>query len=322
VVDLVTESGPPAGFDTSDLRHGEPAWAEYVRGVAWALGIGSGRGWEGAIASDVPIGAGLSSSASLEIAAALVFDALGGGDLNQRRLAEAAQRAENEWVGMECGIMDQLSVATAEREHALLIDCRSLRIRHVPVPPEAGLVVLDTSTRRELTSSGYNERRATCDRAAADVGVASLRELDLDDLTAVEGALDDVAGRRVRHVVTENARVLAAAEGLEHGDLDGLGRLMTESHRSLRDDFEVSRPEVDAMVAIALDTPRCLGARMTGGGFGGCAIALVHADAVGSFAETVASRYREATGLVARTYRCVPADGAALITPPEIRHRR
>lgn len=149
--------------------------------------------------------------------------------------------------------------------------------------------------------------------------MASLRNLEVGDLAAVEGSLDDAAFRRVRHVVTENARVLAAAEALNEGDLVALGLLMTQSHRSLRDDFEASRPEVDAMVVAALAAPGCLGARMTGGGFGGCAVALVNADVVRSFSAEVATRYREDTGLVARTYSCVPAVGAVLSAPPEAR---
>jgi galactokinase len=259
----------------------------------------------------VPIGAGLSSSASLELAVAVVFDTLANGDRDPVRLALTAQRAEREWVGMECGIMDQLSVAAGTRGHALLIDCRSLDIEHKPVPTDAVFVVLDTTTRRELTSSAYNQRRATCERAAAALGVASLRDVGLADLDAAKTSLDDLAWRRVHHVVHENDRVLAAAAAMERGDVGALGRLMTASHQSLRDDYEASSPELDAIVSAALDAPGCLGARMTGAGFGGCAVALVEQAGLDAFTPDVVARYGDETGLTAETYACVPAAGVS-----------
>jgi len=315
VVHVVSEHGPPAAFELGALDHAEPSWAEYVRGLAWAMDVEPRLGWEGAIASDVPIDAGLSSSASLELAVAVVFDTLSNGDLDPVRLATTAQRAEREWVGMECGIMDQLSVAAGTRGHALLIDCRSLDIEPKPVPADAVFVVLDTTTRRRLTSSAYNERRATCERAAAALGVASLREVDWADLEAAETALDDVAWRRVRHVVHENDRVLAAAAAMERGDVAALGRLMTASHQSLRDDYEASSPELDAIVATALDVSGCLGARMTGAGFGGCAVALVESGSLDEFVAAVVEGYLQATGLTAEVYPCVPAAGVSLVSP-------
>jgi galactokinase len=291
-------------------------WAEYVRGVAWAMNVAPHLGWDGAIASDLPIGAGLSSSASLELAAAIVFESLRGGNLDAARMATAAQRAEREWVGMECGIMDQLTVAAGVRGHALLIDCRSLAIVPRSVPAEAQFVVLDTTTRRELTSSAYNQRRATCERAAATLGVPALRDLTVDDLAAAADVLDTVAYRRVRHVVTENARVLAAAEALQRGDSAAVGQLMTESHASLRDDYEASSVALDAIVVAARDATGCFGARMTGAGFGGCAVALVDRDSLDDFSTAVVTRYHEETGATARIYPCVPAAGAALLDPP------
>jgi galactokinase len=311
VVHLVSEHGPPVAVDLGAITHGEPAWAEYVRGVAWAMNVEPPLGWDGAIASDVPIGAGLSSSASLELAVAVVFDTLANGDRDPVRLALTAQRAEREWVGMECGIMDQLSVAAGTRGHALLIDCRSLDIEPKPVPTDAVFVVLDTATRRQLISSAYNERRATCERAAAALGVASLRDVGLADLEAAKTALDDVAWRRVRHVVYENDRVLVAAAAMERGEAAALGRLMTTSHQSLRDDYEASSPELDAIVSAALDAPGCLGARMTGAGFGGCAVALVERAGLDAFTPDVVARYGDETGLTAETYACVPAAGVS-----------
>ena len=311
VVHLVTEHGPPVAIDLGAIAHAEPAWAEYVRGVAWAMDVEPPLGWDGAIASDVPIGAGLSSSASLELAVTLVFDTLTNGDLDPVRLAVTAQRAEREWVGMECGIMDQLSVAAGSRGHALLIDCRSLDIEPKPVPTDAVFVVLDTTTRRELTSSAYNERRATCERAAAALGVTSLRDIGLADLEAANTRLEDVAWRRVLHVVRENGRVLAAAAAMERGDIATLGQLMTASHQSLRDDYEASSPELDAIVSAALDAPGCLGARMTGAGFGGCAVALVERAGLNTFTPEIVARYGDETGLAAETYACVPAAGVS-----------
>lgn len=316
IVRLVTEHGPPAQFDLATLGHGDSRWAEYVRGVAWAMNVAPDLGWDGAIASDLPIGAGLSSSASLELAAAIVFESLRGGNLDAARMATEAQRAEREWVGMECGIMDQLTVAAGVRGHALLIDCRNLAIVPRSVPTEAQFVVLDTTTRRELTSSAYNQRRATCERAAAALGVPALRDITVDDLAAAADVLDTVAYHRVRHVVTENSRVLAAAEALQRGDIAAVGQLMTESHASLRDDYEASSVALDAIVVAALDATGCFGARMTGAGFGGCAVALVDRDSLAGFSTAVVTRYHEETGATARIYPCVPAAGAALLDPP------
>lgn len=311
IVHVVSEHGPPAAVDLGAFTRAEPAWAEYVRGVAWAMNVETPLGWEGAIASDVPIGAGLSSSASLELAVAVVFDTLANGDGDPVRLATMAQRAEREWVGMECGIMDQLSVAAGTRGHALLIDCRSLDIEPKPVPADAVFVVLDTTTRRQLISSAYNQRRATCERAAATLGVSSLRDVGLGDLEAARTSLDDVAWRRVRHVVHENDRVLAAAAAMELGEIAALGRLMTASHQSLRDDYEASSPQLDAIVSAALDAPGCLGARMTGAGFGGCAVALVERAGLDAFTPDVVARFGDETGLTAETYACVPAAGVS-----------
>lgn len=313
-VRLVSEHGPLVSFDLAAIRHDDPPWGEYVRGVAWAMDVDPTLGFEGAVASDVPIGAGLSSSAALELAMALIFASLGGDEVDPVQLALVAQSSEREWVGLDCGIMDQLSVAAGASGQALLIDCRSLEIDRKPVSAEASFVVLDTNTRRELTSSAYNERRATCERAAALLGVPALRDLITDDLSDASAMLDELALRRARHVVTENARVLAAAAALDGGDLALLGRLMTESHRSLRDDYEASSRELDAIVAAALNVSGCLGARMTGAGFGGCAVALVERSSVDEFVAAVAAGYFKATGITAEAYACVPAAGAALVT--------
>ncbi len=312
LVRIVSEHGEPAEFDLAELDHGDPQWAEYVRGVAWAMDAHGTNGWDGAVATDVPLGAGLSSSASLEIAIAEIVTARGMRVRDPLAMAEAAQRAENEWVGMECGIMDQLSVAASVEGSALLIDCENLSFEAIPVPDDVAFVVLDTSTRRQLTSSAYNERRATCERAADHLGVASLRHVDIEDLDRAIASLDDVTRRRVRHVVTENDRVARAAVALSTGDLDEFGRLMTESHTSLRLDFESSTPELDAIVDVATSLPGCFGARVTGAGFGGCAIAAVASEFTDQFEASLLDDYRRRTGLEAETFVCRPAAGSTL----------
>ena len=312
-VRIVSEHGESATFDLDDITHGEPSWSEYVRGVAWALGIVDGRGWDGAVASDVPLGAGLSSSASLELAVAEVLARDERPPPDPITLALAGQRAENEWVGMECGIMDQLTIAASVGGSALLIDCQDLSFEPIPVPDGVVFVVLDTATRRSLTSSAYNVRRRTCEEAAAELGVASLREIEVQDLDAAADALGEEAHRRVRHVVTENDRVLQAAEALRSGDVERLGTLMNESHESLRADFESSTRPLDSIVGIANSLPGCFGARVTGAGFGGCAVAAVDEVSEESFSTALVEEYDKRSGIRAQTFVCRPATGSSLI---------
>lgn len=305
-----------AQFDLDDLRQERSGWPEYVKGVAYALGAEHElRGWEGVMAGDVPIGAGLSSSAAVEMAAACAFAVVGHLSWDPARMARAGQRAENEWVGMNCGIMDQMISAAGKRDHALLIDCRTLETRDVPLPPNTVVVVLDTATRRGLVDSAYNERRAQCEAAAAYFGARALRDVDWATFETRGAGLDPVTRRRARHVISENERTLAAAEAMRRGDAAEMGRLMNASHASMRDDFEISRAEMDRMVALAQSQPGCLGARMTGGGFGGAAVALVRSDQAESFAESVATAYRNAIHLEPQVYICTATDGAAVIDP-------
>jgi galactokinase len=208
--------------------------------------------------------------------------------------------------------MDQMISASARAGHALLLDCRTLETRHVPVPDEAAVVVLDTATRRELVTSAYNERRAQCEAAARHFGVKALRDVDVETFEHRAGELDEVTRRRARHVVTENARTLAAADALGRGDLAEMGRLMDASHASLRDDFEVSRKELDTIVEIARAQDGCWGARMTGAGFGGCAVALCEAGSAEALASETARRYEAEVGLKPAVYLCTPSDGASL----------
>ncbi|MDB4905454.1 MAG: galactokinase [Gemmatimonadetes bacterium] len=306
--------GETATFDAAHPERGEPAWAEYLKGSAWAMQA-TGQplvGWEGVLTSDVPIGAGLSSSAAIELATMRAFAATSGIAWEPATMARLAQRAENEWVGVNCGIMDQMISAVGKRGHAVLIDCRSLETRAEPLPSGTSVVILDTATRRGLVDSLYNERRAQCEQAAATFGVTALRDVTLAELTARKGELDPMTFRRARHVVSENERTLAAAAAMRAGDARELGRLMNESHASLRDDFEVSSEALDIMVEIAQSRTGCHGARMTGAGFGGCAVALVDAGLAGSFATEVAARYTERSGLVPMIYVTGASAGAAV----------
>ena len=318
-----------ATIDLDGLQNSGEGWVEYVKGVAHVLqsdGEKSRRdagdpnvghafgGWEGVLAGDVPIGAGLSSSAALEMATARAFAAAGGLPWEAARMARLGQRAENEWVGMNCGIMDQMISAAGRRDHALLIDCRTLATQAVPLPPETVVVILDTATRRGLVDSAYNERRAQCEAAAAFFGVPALRDVDEATFAARAAELDDATRCRARHVITENERTLAAAEAMSRGDAAALGQLMNESHVSMRDDFAISRAEMDTMVALAQAEPGCYGARMTGGGFGGAAVALVRAATADAFTAGVLAAYRHATGLEPQAIVATATDGAAVVS--------
>ncbi len=305
-------------FQLGDLRRTTSGWTEYLKGVAWALQEAGYplRGWRGVLSGDVPIGAGLSSSAALEMAVARAFSAVSGWEWKPKEMALLCQRAENQWVGVNCGIMDQMISACGKADYALLIDCRSLDSTLVPLPPATAVVILDTATRRGLADSAYNERRAQCEAAAGYFGVPALRDIMWERFEAGAKGLDEVTRRRARHVLTENARTQQACEAMQHGDAVQLGELMKASHNSLRDDFEVSSVELDVMVQCALEHPACYGARMTGAGFGGCAVALVQADAAYQFADEVAAAYRSRTNIVPKAYICHAADGADIVAMP------
>ncbi|MEW6752768.1 MAG: galactokinase [Candidatus Latescibacterota bacterium] len=308
--------GETRSFALDGLREGgTQGWLEYLKGTAWALqeaGLAL-AGWQGVLAGDVPIGAGLSSSAAFELAAARAFACASGFAWEPARMARLGQRAENRWVGVNCGIMDQMISARGRAGHALLLDCRSREGEHVPLPAGCAVVVLDTGTRRGLVDSAYNERRAQCEAAAARCGVRALRDVALTALQGHAGGMDEVTFRRARHVVAENDRTLRAGAAMRAGDAACLGSLMDASHASLRDDFEVSSSALDAMVEAAGAHPECLGARMTGAGFGGCAVALVRAAAAAAFARDTAVRYARATGNEPSVYVCQATDGAEVV---------
>ena len=292
-------------------------WAAYAHGVAWALAEAGHAlsGFDAVFTGDVPRGAGLSSSAALELALARTFAEASDLPWDPAAMAVACRRAENAWVGVASGIMDQLIGACGEAGSALLIDCRDLSTEAVPLPPGTRVVILDTGTRRGLVGSAYNERRAQVDAAAHGLGVEVLRHATPELLEARGGQLDPAARKRARHVVSENRRVLEAADAMRAGDAARLGRLMDASHASLRDDFEVSGPALDAMVEVARAQDGCHGARMTGAGFAGCCVALVAEEAVEPFVAQVAQRYRAATGHEPALYPVVASAGAGPLEP-------
>lgn len=293
-------------------------WSDYLHGVALMLER-AGHRLKGAdidVRSTVPIGAGLSSSAALEVAAGYGLLETAGHDVDRLELAKVCQQAENEFVGMRCGIMDQFIACFGRAGHSLMLDCRSLEYRLAPLPPDVRLVICNTMIRHELAASEYNNRRAECEAGVRHFArfrsnVSALRDVTIDDLESYGGDLREKILKRCRHVVTENARVVKAAYALEQGDLNTFGELMAASHRSLKEDYDVSCAELDLMVDLATQVEGVYGARMTGGGFGGCTINLVKADTVGQFSKHVARGYERATGLVPEIYICATADGVA-----------
>jgi galactokinase len=291
-------------------------WAAYPLGVAWALGqmrtLPSPAGADLFIDSDVPAGGGLASSAALDMAAAGALTALWGLDVSTAELARAGQRAENEVVGAPTGIMDQYAALLGEADAAVFLDCRTRQWRTVPLrlsPSGLALVLTDTGERHAHAAGGYTDRRASCEQAAARLGVPALRDLGPTDLPSMEAILDPETFRRARHVVTEDARVLATVKALEAGDMDAVGRHLTASHRSMRDDFEITTPALDLAVETALATG-ALGARMTGGGFGGSAIALIDADRVPALTSAVTDAFGRAGFAAPRISRVTPGPGA------------
>jgi galactokinase len=292
-------------------------WSDYVRGVAAALDA-TGHPVSGAnlvIKGEVPMGAGLGSSAAIEVSSALAFLANSGIELNRTQVAQLCQGAEHIYAGTKCGIMDQFVACFGQANHALLIDCRNLEYQPLKVDERVRIVICDTKVKHNLASGEYNRRRADCEAGVHYLQehlprIHALRDVTPEEIEHYGGSLPEVALRRCRHVVTENQRVLAAAKALRSADPGEFGQLMVESHRSLRNDYAVSCPELDLMVEIALKLRGVFGARMTGGGFGGCTVNLVSVDAVEEFERTVKREYPVATGLEPDIYVCTAADGA------------
>lgn len=295
-------------------------WSDYIRGVA-ALLKSAGYPVKGAnllIDSEVPMGAGLSSSAAIEVSTALALAAISGVNIPPHEVAVLCQRAENEYSGARCGLMDQFIACFGKANHALMLDCRSLDYHHLPLPQSVRLVICNTMVRHELSGGEYNDRRTSCERAVGSMrhflpGIRALRDATLNDLEQHRDALGEVDYRRCRHVVTEDERVLLAADALKTGDMVAFGKLMYESHASLRDDYEVSCDELNLLVEIASGIEGVYGARMTGGGFGGCTVNLVANEEVARFKIEIAREYAARTGTTPPIYVCSAAAGAGRV---------
>jgi len=300
-------------FSLGELKKTPRHWGEYAKGVAWALQLAGYdlHGWEGVTNCDVPMGAGLSSSASFELAVARAFCAVSDWQWQPVPMAKLCQRAENEWVGVNCGIMDQMISSCGKAGHALLIDCRSLEFRHVPLPAGSAVVVLDTTTRRGLVDSAYNVRRIQCEAAAKFFGVKALRDVTREQFEARPAGLGERTRRLARHVITENDRTLQAAATT---DPARFGKLMNASHESLRDDFEVTNEELNLIVDCARNVRGCFGARMTGAGFGGCAVALVWDGALDKFVKKVRAEYHEKARVTTSIYICQATNGVEIFS--------
>ena len=304
-------------------------WSNYPVGVAWALEE-AGKRLRGAnllVTSDVPLGAGLSSSAAIEVAVGFALLRESGCTFNRTELAQLCQKAENEFVGAHVGIMDQFVSCHGCASHALLLDCRSLEYKLVKLPPGIQLVICDTMIKHEIGSGQYNVRRAECEegvRALSKVlpGIRALRDVTLAQLETHRTLLSPTVYSRSRHVISENERVQSAVRALESANVPSLGPLMRESHRSLRDDYEVSCKELDLMVEIVAAQPGVAGARMTGGGFGGCTINLVESAAVDAFKQSVAVKYRAQAGLKSEIYVSPAADGVQRVDVSSSEHAK
>jgi galactokinase len=311
-------SGETAGFDLDDLGPRRGHWIDYIAGMAWSMAAEGlpVSGFRGLLASDLPEDAGLSSSAALELAAAFALSRGNEPPTDRLTLARLAQRAENIHVGVMCGLMDQFASALGAADAALLLDCRSLDHRTVPLPlDDVALVVCHSGSPRRLDGSAYNERRSQCEAAVAIIaarrpGIRTLRDVTPSLLDDAAGDLGPLLERRARHVVEENERVLKAADALENGDVEAAGRLFSQSHASLRDLYEVSSPELDALVEIAGSVPGVLGSRLTGAGFGGCTVTLVRRDTVAALSAAVTDAYPARTALHPQVFEVRPAPGA------------
>jgi galactokinase len=307
-------------FDLRDRLRPKHDWSDYVAGVIDQIRL-TGQPLRGAnilIDSNVPIGAGLSSSAAIEVAVGLALLTVNRLPFNRTELALLCQRAENQFVGMRCGIMDQFVSCNGRRDRALMLDCRSLEYKLLPLTPSTRMVICNTMVKHEHASGEYNLRRAACEKGVEILrqhlaNIRSLRDVSPEMLERYREKLPDVIYRRCRHVVTEDDRVERAAAMLEADDLKGFGNLMTASHQSLRDDYEVSCRELDVMVEIAAEQPGVYGARMTGGGFGGCTINLVAHNQAEDFKKQVAFAYEKQTGLKPEIYISAAADGATQV---------
>ena len=291
-------------------------WANYIRGVVKCL-LARGYPFTGAdisVSGNVPQGAGLSSSAALEVVIGQTFKALFNLEISQAEIALNGQQAENAFVGCNCGIMDQMISAEGRENHAMLLDCRSLATQAVPMPEEMAVVIINSNKKRGLVDSEYNTRRQQCEEAARIFGVKALRDVTIEQFNEKMSELDEMVAKRARHVITENDRTMEAAQALRTHDMKRMGELMADSHASMRDDFEITVKEIDILVEMVKEViGEQGGVRMTGGGFGGCVVALVPLLLVDKVKATVEAHYQAATGLQASIYVCQATQGAGLV---------
>ncbi len=310
--------GESVEYDLHDLKQSpRHHWSDYPIGVAWAL-QGAGvkvPGFALSLEGDVPLGAGLSSSASVEVATAMALLSAAGTMLPGETIATLCRKAENEYVQASCGIMDQFVIVNAVKDRALLLDCRSLAYELLPLPRGVRVVVVNSMVQHSVATGEYGDRRGEAEHGQEilrkrNPAIELLRDATMSDLEAARAEMGEVSYRRCKHIITENARVLAVRDALHAGRLDEVGRWMLEAHRSMRDDFEASCPEIDTLVDLAVRTPGCFGARITGGGFGGCTVNLVSAEHAESFADRVRDEYRRTLALEAQIYVCEAVDGA------------
>lgn len=313
-------TGDSATFSlTGELKKGEPAWSNYVRGVIAGFKRLKLRvkGFNGVIDSNVPLGSGLSSSAALEVATATLLEAMTGQTLDPVEKALLCQRAEHEFAGVPCGLMDQFVSVMGRKDHLLLIDCRAQKGEHIPFSdPSLVLLIINTNVRHSLADGEYGKRHAQCEAAAKALGVAALRDATVAMLEAAKAKIDPVVYRRARHVITENKRTVEAAKNIRAGQWERVGKLMYASHASLRDDYEVSCDELDVVTSLAQKIGPAggvLGCRMTGGGFGGCAVALVKADHAQDIVKTVNEAYLKQTRKFATIFVSRPGIGASVV---------
>ncbi|MGF1719934.1 galactokinase [Vibrio kyushuensis] len=301
--------------ETIDFQQ-DKMWANYIRGVVKCL---RDRGFEfsGAdisVSGNVPQGAGLSSSAALEVVIGQTFKVLYNLEISQAEIALNGQQAENEFVGCNCGIMDQMVSAEGREHHAMLLDCRSLETQAVAMPKDMSVVIINSNKKRGLVDSEYNTRREQCEEAARNFGVKALRDVTIEQFNAKVNELDETVAKRARHIITENDRTVEAAKVLAAGDMKRMGVLMAESHASMRDDFEITVKEIDLLVEIVKEViGEEGGVRMTGGGFGGCLVALVPPAKVDEVKAAIEAKYQVETGLKESVYVCQAKDGAGLV---------
>jgi galactokinase len=298
---------------------GEPGWSNYVRGVIAGFQKRKKRvaGFDAVIASNLPYGGGLASSAALEVAAATLLEAMTGQTLDPIKKAVLCQQAEHDFAGVPCGIMDQFTSILGQENHALLLDCRSRTTTPVAMTnPDVTVLIINTNVRHKLAEGEYAKRRAQCEAAARVLKAAALRDATMEGLDAAQGQLDPVVFRRARHVISENERTLQAARAIQASDWTAVGQLMQASHASLRDDYEVSCPELDVAVKIAQEIGEAggvIGCRMTGGGFGGCVVSLVKTEAVKHITRSLDAAYEKKTGTQASIFSSRPAAGARVL---------